>query len=59
MSFKNILVDSEESICTITINRPKQLNALNSATITELSEAFQSAEKDAAIKAVVLTGSGE
>ncbi len=59
MSFKNILVDSEESICTITINRPKQLNALNSATIAELSEAFRAAEKDTAIKVIVLTGSGE
>lgn len=59
MSFKNILVESIESIRTIIINRPDQLNALNAVTIAELSEVLQIAENDTSIKAIVLTGAGQ
>jgi len=54
-----ILKSLEEGILTLTINRPKQLNALNSAVIAELSNEIDSAEKDAEVKVIVLTGSGE
>jgi enoyl-CoA hydratase len=36
MSYENILVDIEEAIAVVTINRPNKLNALNKATIQEL-----------------------
>ena len=42
MNFDNILVDIKENFATITINRPKKLNALNKNTIEELHEAFKS-----------------
>ncbi|NNF84214.1 MAG: enoyl-CoA hydratase, partial [Deltaproteobacteria bacterium] len=37
MVYKNLLVDVSDGIATITINRPKSLNALNRATMQELS----------------------
>jgi len=59
MSYKNLTVSHEEGIGYITINRPKKLNALNKETISELHEAFKAADQDQAIKAIILTGSGE
>lgn len=59
MNYENILVASERQIQTITINRPSKLNALNKATIEELSKALQNAESDKEIRAIILTGSGE
>lgn len=59
MSFENILVTTENNIQSITINRPDKLNALNKKTIDELSQAFSAAEKDASIKVIIITGSGQ
>jgi enoyl-CoA hydratase len=59
MSFNNILVDKNDALAQITINRPKKLNALNKETITELSTAFTDLENDQAVRVIILTGSGE
>lgn len=59
MNFNTILVEKHDGIATITINRPQKLNALNKATISELSEAFKNLEKDRKIQVILLTGSGE
>ncbi len=59
MEFENIIVEAEEGIQYITINRPSKLNALNKATIKELHEAFKDAETDKEIKVVIISGSGE
>ncbi len=59
MSYTNIVVENSNHICKITINRPDKLNALNKATIEELSAAFKSAESDSEIGVIILTGSGE
>ncbi len=59
MSYSNILVNDQDAITTITINRPKKLNALNKETISELHEALKTANNDADIKAIIITGSGE
>ncbi|MFD2725694.1 enoyl-CoA hydratase/isomerase family protein [Hyunsoonleella rubra] len=59
MVYNNILVQSEDGISTITINRPKKLNALNQETIQELHEAFTVANEDKNIKVIIVTGSGE
>lgn len=59
MDFENILVKTTNGLATIIINRPKKLNALNSATIEELSTAFESLEDDLTIKTIIITGSGE
>ncbi len=59
MSYQNILISREESITTITINRPKKLNALNRETIAELHDAFEEADADEDTRVIILTGSGE
>ncbi|UAM97399.1 enoyl-CoA hydratase/isomerase family protein [Polaribacter litorisediminis] len=59
MKFNNILVKKNNALAQVTINRPKKLNALNSETIHELSEAFEALEEDDNIKVVVLTGAGD
>lgn len=59
MSYQNILEEIENNILTITINRPKKLNALNRETIQELHDAFKEAKSNEDVKVVILTGSGE
>jgi len=59
MNYENILVQQENGLGTITINRPKKLNALNKATIAELHQAFDTLNKDASTKVIIITGSGE
>lgn len=59
MNYNNIQVEENEQIATVTINRPKKLNALNRDTIQELHEAFEALEAKKEIKVIILTGSGE
>ncbi|MDB0027216.1 enoyl-CoA hydratase-related protein [Flavobacteriales bacterium] len=56
MNYNNILSEVKEGICYITINRPKQLNALNEATISELNKAILSADFDSSVRCIILTG---
>ena len=55
----NILCTDNGSCRIITINRPDKLNALNRATIQELSDAIIEASNEPAIKSIIITGSGE
>ena len=59
MAFENLLLERDGAVATITINRPKVLNALNSQTIDELRRAILELKADAGVRAVVLTGAGE
>jgi enoyl-CoA hydratase len=59
MNYNNILIEEKDSLATITINRPKKLNALNKETISELHNAFAELENDESIRVILLTGSGE
>jgi enoyl-CoA hydratase len=59
MNYENILSEQANGITTITINRPKKLNALNKDTIHELHEAFNEANNDSDTKVIILTGRGE
>ncbi|MCX2681267.1 enoyl-CoA hydratase-related protein [Galbibacter sp. EGI 63066] len=59
MQFENILVDVDEHIGLITINRPKKMNALNKATIGELHQAFKALNEDSDVRVIIITGSGE
>ncbi len=58
MNYKNILYSVDKSVCTITINRPDKLNALNKETIAEVGEAIAAAQKDDQVRGILLTGSG-
>lgn len=59
MDFKNILIELEEPLAIVTINRPKKLNALNTATIKELHIGLKALKKNKQIRVIILTGSGE
>jgi enoyl-CoA hydratase len=59
MAFEHIILEKHAPIAVITIDRPKVLNALNAATIAELSEAFEQAAADPAIRVILLTGAGQ
>lgn len=53
-----ITVNTADHICTITLNRPDVLNAFNDQLTTELGEALKNAERDAAVRVIVITGAG-
>lgn len=53
-----LLVQIENKICTITVNRPDKLNALNKTVIEELSSAMDEVINNSAIRSAVITGSG-
>jgi enoyl-CoA hydratase len=55
--YQNILVERRGAVGIVTLNRPAALNALNAALIAELALAINDLEGDAAIGAIVLTGS--
>ena len=55
--YLNILTENRNGITYITINRPKQLNALNAETIDELNNAILLAEKDKLVRCIIITGS--
>jgi enoyl-CoA hydratase len=59
MSYENLKYDKKNQIATITIDRPKVLNALNMATMEELRQAFTGARDDKDVRVVILTGAGE
>ncbi len=59
MEFQNLIYDTKNNFVLITINRPKKLNALNQDLIEELNHVLKYAEEDDAVRAVVITGSGE
>jgi enoyl-CoA hydratase len=56
MTYATILVEKNQDIATITINRPSALNALNTQTIEELTTAVQELETDPTVHVVILTG---
>ncbi|MEN6413853.1 MAG: short-chain-enoyl-CoA hydratase [Veillonellales bacterium] len=57
--YSNLLFNEEAGVAVITINRPKALNALNSAVLDDLNQAFDEVAANDAVKVVILTGSGE
>ena len=59
MTFDNLLLERDDAIAIVTLNRPKVLNALNGQTLTELSAAIASLKNDAGVRAIILTGAGE
>ncbi|KPL90326.1 enoyl-CoA hydratase/isomerase family protein [Herpetosiphon geysericola] len=59
MAFENIVFEINEHVAVITVNRPKALNALNSATIRELGQAVDQLAQDSSVRALIITGAGE
>ncbi len=58
MSYSTILYQVEDSILTITLNRPEALNAFNNEMLFELIDACDKADADDDVKAIIVTGAG-
>ena len=56
--YEHLLMETRGQIAIVTINNPKSLNALNSATLAELNDCLAGIEKSKDIRVVILTGSG-
>lgn len=54
----DIRLDVSDAIATITLDRPRQLNAFTAAMSAELIEAFDTCDRDDSIRAVIITGAG-
>jgi len=60
MDYLNVLLSKEDDgIALITINRPKNLNALDKTTVEELSEIIDIVSQDDEVKVVIITGAGD
>ena len=59
MAYENLWYEKKEGIAYITFNRPKVLNALNRKTVEELQQVLLDTRDDAAVRVLILTGSGE
>ncbi|MDA3897903.1 MAG: enoyl-CoA hydratase-related protein [Desulfobacteraceae bacterium] len=59
MAYNNILFDITDNIATVTINRPKSLNALNAEVLNEIFQVVESIAANEKIRVLILTGSGE
>ena len=58
MPYETILYEVTEQILTITLNRPEKLNAFNATMQRELIAAFDAADKDDDVRAIIVTGAG-
>jgi len=58
MPFSLIRYEVEDGVCTVTLNRPDRLNAVNTPMLDELREAWDRADADDAVRAVIVTGAG-
>jgi enoyl-CoA hydratase len=58
MSHQSILIETDDRIATITIDRPDKLNALNDATIAELATAVERVRDDPDVGGIIVTGAG-
>jgi enoyl-CoA hydratase len=59
VEFENILLEKRAPLAVITIHRPKVLNAINAATMEELSAALEEFAADPEVRVILLTGAGE
>jgi enoyl-CoA hydratase len=57
--YQSILVERDERVGIVTLNRPEQLNALNFQLVHELGDALETFDRDETIGCIVITGAGE
>src|SRR3954462_5261795 len=58
MAYETITYELADRILTITLNRPEKLNAFNPAMQKELIDAFDAADRDDEVRAIIVTGAG-
>jgi len=59
MAYENLIVELDGGVLTVTIHRPKVLNALNAATFVELAQVLDEAAANDAVRVLIITGAGE
>ncbi len=59
MPYENLLIERDGAVVTITVNRPKALNALNPPTLAELLRCCEDVRADAGVRCLMITGAGE
>jgi enoyl-CoA hydratase len=59
MAYQHILLEREDGVGIITLNRPEVLNAMNRALMAELADAVKLLDADADVGCIVITGAGE
>jgi enoyl-CoA hydratase len=59
MEFRNIILTQDNHIATLTINRPKTLNALNKDTLLEIKAAVEMVRDNSGVAVLIITGAGE
>ena len=57
MAYETLIVEIEDNVALIRLNRPDALNALNSTLLGELAKALAAADKDDAVRCIIITGS--
>jgi enoyl-CoA hydratase/carnithine racemase len=57
VTYQTLIVEAHDAVTLIRLNRPEALNALNAQLMDELAAALDAAEADAAVRAIVITGS--
>lgn len=58
-TFETILLDREDGIATLTLNRPERMNAWNGQMMVDMMNAFDITDGDDSVKAVIVTGAGD
>lgn len=59
MAYENLLLEIDANIATLTFNRPKALNALNSALLDEFCQAIDAIAANPEVRVLILTGAGD
>lgn len=59
MAWNNVLLEKEDQIAVVTINRPRTLNSLDAETLRELGEVFDQLDRDEEVRVVIVTGAGK
>jgi len=59
MEYQNVIFEVKEGIGLLTINQPKRLNALNSATVDEIRDVVGRVKADEKIRVLIITGAGD
>ncbi len=59
MAYENIVFEQDGAVGSLTVNRPKSLNALNPATVREIAACLEQVRHDASMRCLIITGAGE
>ncbi len=59
LTYENLIIEKEEGIALMYINRPKALNAINADVLKEMEQAIDALDADDEVRVVIITGAGE